>query len=109
MKIIEPGIKNPPRIYWWEQQDFKCKNCNCVFQIEAEDFVKFEPRRNYDANDIFLFCPNQDCHKTICVSKPKHKSSDHNKAVFEEVFGKGGIFDKIFGSRCISSLDERNK
>jgi len=107
MKIIKSGIpyskptKTTIEKYWWEDREFRCKNCECIFKLERADFPHFI--QMYETY-IRLTCP--DCELRLNITKPtrKNKLLDvelNNPALFEEIFGKGGVFSKIFGGSHI--------
>ena len=47
MKIIKHGnplskpTKNTIEKYWWEDHDFRCNNCKCVFKLERIDYPHY--------------------------------------------------------------------
>ena len=105
MKIIKNGIpyskptKTTIEKYWWEDHDFRCKNCECVFKLERSDYPHYIQMYN---TYIRLTCP--DCESRLNINKPtrKNKWPDtevNNPALFESIFGDGGVFSKIFGEK----------
>jgi len=105
MKIIKRGIvkqKVPtPEIekYWWQDCEFRCKNCECVFKLQEEDYPH---HIQMYATYIRLTCP--DCEVRLNINKPtrKNKWPDtdiNNQSIFEEIFGENGVFHKIFGEK----------
>ncbi len=75
MKVIKKG--------WWVGSRFKCKGCGCIFELEEAD---------YDGVSFTVTCPT--CKKSLSITKPEEPK---HKAFFEEIFGEGGFFEKIFG------------
>ena len=104
MKIIKNGIikspENKPEDYWWLNHEFRC-NCECIFTLERLDFPTLV-QTSSNAVDINLNCPC--CNQRIRLTKPirKNKWPDeavNNPALFDSIFGDGGVFHKIFGEK----------
>jgi hypothetical protein len=102
MKIIKNGIikspENKQEDYWWLNHEFRCK-CECIFTLERTDLhMLIQSKENY----VNLNCPY--CHTRIRLTKPteKNKWPDaevNNPALFDNIFGDGGVFSKIFGEK----------
>jgi len=87
MKIIKEGNIPSPNKLWWVGKRFSCKGgCGCVFEMEEGD--------SDATSDIFSHtCPA--CKRNLMIVRPG--SIKKQKAIFEEIFGKGGMFEKLFG------------
>lgn len=85
MRIHQKGSEKK---YWWENQRFHCAKCDCVFELELADASKVTSKKL----QIMVDCPT--CKTTLKASKP---SLPVQQSVFDEVFGKGGVFERVFG------------
>ncbi len=88
MKIIVEGVV-PPLDFWWWGKKFSCKNCGCVFQLEKGDY-------DADHSEFRYICPT--CKRTLYLKRPAI-TKPNPTAIFEEVFGDGGIFEDVFGKK----------
>lgn len=91
MKIIQLGnsLKQEPVKPWWIDKQIRCKRCRCIFELEEKDFnIKNHPD---DRNEFRYNCPC--CKRKLLIINPDSKI----KYLFEDVFGKGGAFERIFG------------
>jgi hypothetical protein len=106
MKIIKNGIikspENKQEDYWWLNHEFRCK-CECIFKLERSDFPKLVQTSKNDVA-INLNCPY--CNIRIRLSKPIPEGpknttyhEGNNPALFDSIFGDGGVFHKIFGEK----------
>ena len=106
MKIIKNGIsktpENKPENYWWLNYEFRCK-CECIFKLELNDYQRLlQINDQLNVENINLHCPY--CNVRLRVTKPirKNKWPDtdiNNPALFDSIFGDGGVFSKIFGEK----------
>jgi len=87
MKIIEKGTVQPP-VFWWIGKRFSCKGCGCVFEMTEGDY-------HSDSERFTLPCPT--CKATLRIRRPVEATTSEQKAVFDEIFGAGGLFEGIFG------------
>lgn len=87
MKIIVKGTP-PEEAFWWIGKRFSCKNCGCVFELEKGDFVTNVHEFRYE-------CPT--CKSTLRLRKPTVPPTPDYESIFGEVFGKGGVFEEVFG------------
>jgi len=101
MKIIKDGIAKNPKSEletWWTTNQFRCPNCQCIFQLESKDlsFLNLTRTEYYSISDkVNLTCPF--CNLKCSVVKPI-LLKDNILPIFDDVFGKTGLFDKLFGS-----------
>ena len=98
MKIVKQGnlpfSLSSPLKNWWINHDFRCKKCGCIFRLEASDGIKL----SYRVDGLYILsCPW--CNTEIGIRNPSEKVL--NLPIFEEIFGKNGFFEKIFGKMKI--------
>jgi len=87
MKILKEGKLEPE--FWWLGKKFSCRVCGCQFEMEKGDYPTNAP--------IFtLPCPT--CKQGLRFTKPINQGLYREyESVFEEVFGKSGLFEQVFG------------
>jgi len=89
MKIIKEGTLPSKKPWWAQEVRFRCK-CGCIFTLDESDTVTVEE----SSQSIVYPCPT--CRKDLLLCKT---SITKQKAVFEEIFGEGGMFEKVFGKQ----------
>lgn len=90
MKIIKNGII-PTQVFWWVGRQFSCAGCQCVFELEKDD---------YPTDDsVFLYsCPT--CKQTLRLKRPVDPQDNPDPAkIFEELFGNDSVFNDVFGKK----------
>lgn len=83
MKIITPG--KIPKKHWWSEVTFRCKKCNCVFELEDSD----KPSE-WSEHVVKVVCPT--CNSNLSATRDKvEKQQVKTESAFTE------LFENLFG------------